>query len=81
MLFRSLQFRIYYFPGWRARVDGQPVVLWPSGPYALITLAVPAGEHVVDLRFEETTVRFAAKMITLLTIWAMLGWVVLRRKR
>ena len=77
----TLQFRIYYFPGWRARVDGQPVVLWPSGPYALITLAVPAGEHVVDLRFEETTVRFAAKMITLLTIWAMLGWVVLRRKR
>jgi hypothetical protein len=70
----TLQFRIYYFPGWRAYLDGKPAALWPSGPHALITLAVPAGEHQIDLRFEDTALRWMAKLITALTIGVMGVW-------
>ncbi len=70
-----IQFRVYYFPGWRANVDGRPVALWPEGPQALNTLAVPAGDHVVELRFEDTAVRAAAKGITLVSLLGLLAWI------
>jgi hypothetical protein len=75
----TLQFRVYYFPGWRAYVDDKPVALWPSSSYALSTLAVPAGEHEVTLRFEDTHLRFAAKLITVITIGVMIGWALWRK--
>jgi hypothetical protein len=40
-----------YYPAWRAYVDGQPTpVLAADG--ALRAVALPPGEHVVELRFE-----------------------------
>ncbi len=38
-----------YMPGWRARLDGQPIPVLP-GNGALLTLAVPPGDHQVELR-------------------------------
>jgi len=64
----QVRFYTYYFPGWKAYVDEQPVPLWPSGSLGLITLTVPQGEHVVTIRFEDTPLRAGAKWITLLTV-------------
>lgn len=61
----EVRFRTYYYPGWRAYVDGQETPLWPSGPQAVITLAVPAGDHVLEIRFGDTPLRAVAKWITL----------------
>lgn len=47
----------FYFPGWQATIDGQPVPVEATGPQGLIRLAVPAGEHLVTLRLSETPVR------------------------
>jgi hypothetical protein len=56
----TIQFHTFYFPGWQATVDGQPVAITPSGPYGLIQVAVPAGAHEVRLRFADTPIRAAA---------------------
>jgi Bacterial membrane protein YfhO len=37
-------------PGWTARVDGEPVDLWPAD-YLFRGVPVPAGSHVVELRY------------------------------
>jgi len=64
----TIQFYTYYFPGWRGYVNGQEVPIRPEGPYGLITLDVPAGEHQVKIRFGDTPVRVAGKAISLLSL-------------
>jgi hypothetical protein len=57
-----------YFPGWRARVDGQDAPVFPANA---LFRAVPLspGEHTVELRYEAETVRLGLAM----TIWAACG--------
>mgnify|MGYP000874624056 CR=1 FL=1 len=60
-----LRFYTYYFPGWQAWVDGQPVPIAPDPPNGLIGVDVPAGEHTVEVRFGPTPVRRTAALISL----------------
>jgi hypothetical protein len=53
----QLRFHIFYFPGWRAYVDGRNVGVYPSGDLGLVTVDVPSGEHRILLRFEDTRER------------------------
>jgi len=41
----------FWFPGWQATIDGQPVSTVPSGPHAVVSCAVPAGNHTVEFRY------------------------------
>jgi len=54
----------YFYPGWRAWLDGQEIPLRPYGPYGHIAFDVPAGEHDVTLRFTDTPARRAATAAT-----------------
>ena len=63
-----LRFYTYYFPGWQATVDGRPVSIAPEPPNGLITLDVPPGEHLVQLRFGPTPLRRLAAAITLASL-------------
>lgn len=67
-----LQFLTYWYPGWRATVDGRPMTIAPEGPHGLITLSVPAGEHRVALRFGDTPGRSLAAVISGLSLLAFL---------
>ncbi len=69
----EVEFYTYYFPGWRAYVDGQETHIYPTEPYGLIALRVPAGEHSVRLRFEDTPVRKAGAFISLLALFFTIG--------
>ncbi len=66
----TVRFYTYWYPGWRAWVDGEPVETRydPDDPNALILVDVPAGEHVVRIRFTNTPLRTAAALISLLTL-------------
>jgi hypothetical protein len=66
----------FYFPGWRGWLDGQPVALRPSESTGLITLDVPAGEHELTLRFEDTPLRRLAAVVSLigLVLTAFAAW-------
>jgi hypothetical protein len=52
-----IMFYTRYFPGWTARIDDRPATLEPYGEQGLILVSVPAGSHVVRLRFEDTPIR------------------------
>ncbi|MFQ6001731.1 MAG: hypothetical protein ACE5LG_08695, partial [Anaerolineae bacterium] len=69
----EVEFYTYYFPGWRAYVDGQETPIYPTEPYGLIALQVPAGKHRVHLRFEDTPVRKAGALISLLALLFTIG--------
>jgi len=66
-----------YFPGWTAAIDSQPVEIEPSGDQGLILVRVPAGSHIVRLRFEDTPIRQIGAAISalgvLLTFFFLLG--------
>lgn len=44
----------FAFPGWEARVDGQPVATEVGRPEGFLVVPVPAGEHVVDVELVAT---------------------------
>jgi hypothetical protein len=72
----TLRLNRFFFPGWRAWVDGRPVQIAPGGPYGLIDVPVPAGPHDLLLAFGATPARLAGDMLALLALGAvaMLGW-------
>jgi hypothetical protein len=64
----ALRFYTYYFPGWRVFIDGRRLpdsALQPETVYGLLTVDVPPGEHDVLLRWGDTPVRLAGKLLTL----------------
>jgi hypothetical protein len=83
-----VEFNAHWFPGWRARVDGDEVTIGPDGAApidsgGLIRVRVPPGRHTVTLGFGRTPLRLAcdnlslAALIGALTLLG-LGW---RRRR
>jgi len=73
----ELQFYTYYFPGWRGYVDGEEVGIYPSGPYGLIGLQVPPGDHRVSILFGDTPVRTLGtwvSVVSLLVAAGILSW-------
>jgi len=68
--------RRFYFPGWRAKIDGQPVEIAPGEPHGFVTVAVPAGAHTLELRFGSTWSRTLGTAISLvsLLVWLVSGW-------
>lgn len=78
-----LRFYTYYFPGWRATVDGQPATIAPEGPNGLIGLDVPAGEHDVRISFGLTPARLVGRVLTVagLVAAAVLVAISLRKRR
>jgi hypothetical protein len=63
-----ITFLTFYYPGWAAYVDGEPVPIDLTGDLALMTVVVPPGEHVVTLQFENTIPRSLGTAITVLTV-------------
>ncbi len=77
----QLVFHTFYFPGWRATVNGQEVVPFPVSERGLLGIAVPAGESEVHLRFGETPVRLAADWLSALGVAISLALVIVRPPR
>lgn len=67
----------FYFPGWRATVDGKAVAIEVAGPEGFITFWVPAGEHDVLVRFGNTPSRTAGWILSTLGCLAFILTLVL----
>lgn len=76
-----LRVKTFYFPGWRAWVDGKETALSAEDGTGAILVDVPAGRHEVGLQFTDTPPRTIGKIVSLLTLIALAfpyGW--LRRR-
>lgn len=67
---RPTRLRLYQFafPGWQARIDGQPVATELGRPEGFIVVPVPAGQHVVEVEFGSTPARALATVLTLASL-------------
>ena len=72
----------FYFPGWKAYIDDkQTMIQFQDANYrGLIEYNVPPGRHSVTLRFEDTLVRFLAKLASILSIFSFLTLLIFRNK-
>ncbi|HJQ24126.1 MAG TPA: 6-pyruvoyl-tetrahydropterin synthase-related protein [Blastocatellia bacterium] len=73
-----VRLKTYNFPGWTARVDGERVPLG-SDADGIQVVEVPAGQHVIDVRFQNTAPRWAGTVIALLGFIAIVGLALVRR--
>ena len=65
---RALRFRQYYFPGWQATLNGAPAEIYPDDEIGLITMDVPAGEHIITLDYTGTLLQQIATLISLASV-------------
>ena len=68
-----------YWLGWRAVVDGQPAALSAQPGSGLMTLVVPAGDHVLTLELHRTPVRAAAEWLSLMAVLVVVGLLLVGR--
>lgn len=66
-----------FYPGWHALVDGQPAALQPAN-WVGRSIAVPAGQHTIEMWFDPATLRFGL-FITLLTLSGFMASVLMAR--
>jgi len=66
-----LAFHTYYFPGWRAFVDGEPRDVWPVENLGYIGLDLEQGEHEVVLSLGRTPLRAWSEALSLTALLAV----------
>lgn len=74
---------IYYPRGWKVSIDGEPVEMGRAN-YVLRVLNIPAGKHVIDMRFDPTSLKITETIayigIGLLLLGMILYIVILIRR-
>jgi uncharacterized membrane protein YfhO len=60
-----------YYPGWRAWVDGAPSPIYPAN-LSFRAVAVAAGVHVIDLRYQPTAFSYGAALSSLTVLACIL---------
>jgi hypothetical protein len=73
-----MRFHAFYFPGWKAYIDGEEVPAFPSGELALLTITVPEGEHEVLVQFEDTAPRLVGNVVSLVVVLGLIGFAIFR---
>lgn len=74
-----LTFRQFWFPGWRAWLDGVEVPTRAGGRFGQLTVDAPSGHHRLELRFDWTPTRLAALGVSVIAMVATLGTFASRR--
>jgi len=74
-----IAFPLFYWPGWRAWVDDEPVDVWPVEGSGYLALEALPGEHTILLRLGRTPVRLAAELVSLCA-WLGLGVVLVHAR-
>ncbi len=64
-----------HYPRWEAMVDGKPVDIMTSN-LSFIGIVIPAGKHIVELRYRVNDLRIAwmISLISLILIGGWIGW-------
>ncbi len=68
----TLTFDIFYFPSWRATLDGQATPIQASTPYGLMTVDLPPGEHSLELGRQLTPPQLLGTFISALALLVLI---------
>jgi hypothetical protein len=64
----TVRIRAFNFPGWKAFVDSKQTGIQTEDGTGAIILDIPKGTHTLVLKFEDTPVRFYAKLVSLVML-------------
>ncbi|KKQ52143.1 MAG: hypothetical protein UT19_C0004G0019 [Candidatus Woesebacteria bacterium GW2011_GWB1_39_10b] len=64
----KVTFNSLYFPGWFAKIDGNPTLITLEKPLGLIETQVPLGKHEISFYWAETPLRKMADLISLFSL-------------
>lgn len=67
----ALQVRTFYYPGWIAYIDGAKVDPIPSGSQGIISVNIPKGRHIIQLKFLDTRERIWGKVISTMSFFSL----------
>jgi hypothetical protein len=68
----EVSFHTYFFPGWRAWVDGKPAAIKVSEPFGDISIPIAQGSHLVVIKFTESPIRLFSDLISLVSLTFLL---------
>jgi hypothetical protein len=72
----TVQFYTYDYPGWQVTLNGKTIPYRPEPPFGLITVDIPAGEHILWLQMGSTPPRTFGTLASLLAAVTIIGLLV-----
>jgi len=75
-----LRIRTFNFPGWHAYIDSVRTEIGTEGGTGAMLITIPQGDHTVVLRFEDTPVRYYAKIVSVISFFIMVLLVLIPKK-
>ncbi len=76
----TADFYLFYFPGWTATLDGQPLEFQIADPHGSISAPLPAGRHTLHLALLPTPPQIAGTLISTLALISLIAPFLLRRR-
>ncbi len=67
-------YRMFYFPGWQATLDGRPALITITSPDGLMAVLVPAGRHGLAFEFGSTLPRTVGDLVSIVGLVALAAW-------
>jgi hypothetical protein len=77
----NVQIGRFYFPGWRAWIDGRPATISPATDYGVIEIPVPAGDHELRLRFGTTPPRAVGSWLAVIGLAGVFWGITIEARR
>jgi uncharacterized membrane protein len=77
----GLQLSTFYFPGWKAKKDGQHIDIMVMEESGSMAIEIPEGTHKLELIFEDTCVRRSGKIISLITLFFIVSVLLVRLRK
>ena len=75
-----LRLNQFYYPGWQAMMDDQPVAVYPSTQQGLVTVDLPAGDHTLRLTWAESSLQTWSEWLSLAAAFTLAGVLALHRR-
>lgn len=65
---------LFRYPGWKATVDGEPAILYPTGDLGFFGVLVPPGEHTVRVTYPLTVPQRAGLGLSGVAVILIAAW-------
>lgn len=76
-----LRVSTFYYPGWKAAIDGKNTKIMIEKNTGVMLLDIPKGEHTLELRFKDTPLRYYSKVISFISCFIIAFLVMTQKKK